>query len=64
MNDVVTTISDKQSMKKGIVTKTSVSAGQTVEFAEAIHSVDTVEPEEIDHKLAWQRGRTRASPRG
>ena len=56
VNDVVTTISDNQSMKKGIVTKTSVSAGQTAEFAEAIHSVDTVEPEEIDHKLAWQRG--------
>ena len=55
-NDVVTAISDKQSVKKGIVTKTSVSAGQTVEFAEAIHSVDTVEPGEIDHKLAWQRG--------
>ena len=53
---VVTAVSGKRSMKKGIVTKTSVSAGQTVEFAEAIHSVEPVEPEEIDHKLAWQRG--------
>ena len=55
-NDVVTGVSGRQSMKKGIVTKTSVSAGQLVEFDEAIHFVDPVEPEEIDHKLAWQRG--------
>ena len=55
-NDVTTAIPDRQSMKKDIVTKTSVSAGQVVEFDEAIHFVDPVEPQEIDHKLAWQRG--------
>lgn len=39
------------------LTKTFISAGQTVEFdKKAIRSVDATEPQEVDQKLAWQRG--------
>ena len=55
-NGVAAAPAGGQSRQAGIITKTSVSAGQTVEFSEAIHSVDPVEPQEIDHRLAWQRG--------
>jgi transmembrane sensor len=54
--DVTEALSPTQSQTRKKASKVLVTAGQTVEFDEVIRTVDTVGPQVIDHKLAWQRG--------